>query len=65
MNDLQKHIYNIIISILETDGILKRFEDKKNYGNKRIIDNSENEMINKNGYVSKMPKTHSYPSVLV
>ena len=40
MNDLQKNIYNIIISILETDGILNRFEDKKNYGNKRIIDNS-------------------------
>ena len=40
MNDLQKNICNIIISILETDGILKRFEDKKNYGNKRIIDNS-------------------------
>jgi len=30
MEDLQKNIYNIIISILGTDGILKSFEDKKN-----------------------------------
>ena len=40
MNDLQKNIYKVIVSIIETDGILEKFEDKKNYGEKKIIDNS-------------------------
>ena len=40
MNDLQKNIYKVIVSIIETDGILERFEDKKNYGQDKIIDNS-------------------------
>ena len=40
MNELQKNIYKIIVSIIETNGILGRFEDKKNYGQDKIIDNS-------------------------
>ena len=40
MNDLQKNIYKVIVSIIETNGILKKFEDKKNYGHDKIIDNS-------------------------
>ena len=40
MNELQKNIYKIIISIIETNGILGRFEDKKNYGQDKIINNS-------------------------
>ena len=40
MNELQKNIYKIIISIIETNGILGRFEDKKNYGHDKIINNS-------------------------
>ena len=40
MNDLQKNIYKVIVSIIETDGILEKFEDKINYGEKKIIDNS-------------------------
>ena len=37
MNELQKNIYKIIVSIIETNGILGRFEDKKNYGQDKII----------------------------
>ena len=37
MNDLQKNIYKVIVSIIETDGILEKFDDKKNYGEKKII----------------------------
>jgi len=40
MNDLQENIYKVIVSIVETNGILENFEDKENYGAKRIIDNS-------------------------
>tara|TARA_B100001121_G_scaffold295715_1_gene300404 strand:+ start:652 stop:1197 length:546 start_codon:yes stop_codon:yes gene_type:complete len=40
MNDLQKNIYKVIVSIIETNGILEKFEDKENYGEKKIIDNS-------------------------
>ena len=40
MNDLQKNIYKVIVSIIETNGILEKFEDKKNYGQDKIIDNS-------------------------
>ena len=40
MNDLQKNIFKVIVSILETDGVLDRFEDKESYGDKKVMDNS-------------------------
>ena len=40
MNELQNNIYKVIVSIIETDGIFENFQDKKNYGLQRIIDNS-------------------------
>ena len=40
MNDLQKNIFKVIVSIIETDGVLDRFEDKESYGDKKVMDNS-------------------------
>ena len=40
MNELQKNIYKIIVSIIQTDSILKNFKDTNSYGENRVIDNS-------------------------
>ena len=40
MNELQKNIYEIIVSIIQTDGVLKNFQDTNSYGENRVIDNS-------------------------